>query len=193
SDKITQIRQLEALGGNVFTAAADVADPVQMKSVLSRAEERFGPVNGVIHAAGLVKGDSFKMVRNLSETETRAQFRAKVHGTFVLEQLFKGKNLDFCLLISSISTVLGGLTFAAYSAANCFMDAFTHQYNRLHRQQWTCVDWDGMEAEKTVKAFKRILALAGTRQVAVSRGGNLEERMAKWVTFETSPLSGTEK
>src|SRR5262249_14134768 len=47
------VRRLEALGGEVLVEAADVCDAVAMARVLRSAAERFGPIQGVIHAAGL--------------------------------------------------------------------------------------------------------------------------------------------
>ena len=51
-------------------------------------------------------------------------FRPKACGTFVLEEIFRDRDLDFVLLLSSLSGVLGGLGLLGYASANVFLDAF---------------------------------------------------------------------
>ena len=53
SRKIRHVQELEKHGARVEVFTADVAEREQMKSVLAQVEERFGHVNGVIHAAGV--------------------------------------------------------------------------------------------------------------------------------------------
>jgi iturin family lipopeptide synthetase A len=184
SRKVEKILELEALGAEVLTFSADAAHLEQMRIIIGKAGERFGPINGVIHAAGLVKGSTFKTAADIRKTEVEEQFRAKVCGTLVLEKLFRDRTLDFCWLISSISTVLGGLQFAAYASANAFMDALVHQLNRSPGTRWCSIGWDGMAPEDTVEAFKRISSLRNINRVLVSAGGNLQDRINRWVKME---------
>lgn len=53
----------------------------------------------------------------------------------------RDKQLDFCLLLSSLSSILGGLGFVAYSAANIFMDVFA----KTKSMPWMSVNWDGWQ------------------------------------------------
>ena len=100
---------------------ADVSDAQQMELAMAKAEWRFGKINGVIHGAGKVEGNS---IPNLDRTECQQQFLSKVYGTLVLAKLLKKRDIDFCLLMSSISSILGVLGFVAYTASNSFMDYF---------------------------------------------------------------------
>jgi len=142
SRKISKILQLEAQGGKVLYMAADAADKKTMAGVVRKAEKTFGPINGVIHAAGTTKGNSLICpIEAVGEKECLQQFHPKIQGTLVLSRLFKHKPLDFCLLTSSLSPILGGLGFAAYSAANAFMDSFAHLANRSGSGHWLSVNW----------------------------------------------------
>jgi acyl carrier protein len=123
-----------------------------------------------------------------------------VHGLFVLDALLQAEKLDFCLLVSSLSTVLGGLGFAAYAAANQFMDAFAARQNQL-TTRWVSVNWDGWqfdELKATSGAFLgnlailpnegsdvigRILACTLVPRVIVSTG-DLLLRIRQWVLLE---------
>jgi acyl carrier protein len=113
-------------------------------------------------------------------------------------------NLDFCLLCSSLASILGGLGFIAYSAANVFMDAFVNQHRRTRHQRWTSVDWDGwtftdgkqslrtavewhalsMTTEEGSKAFQAVLSRSELNQVVVSTG-DLQRRISQWVKLKS--------
>ncbi|MGP1384411.1 MAG: SDR family NAD(P)-dependent oxidoreductase [Thainema sp.] len=140
---IRQLQALEAGGAEVLVLSADVADVEQLQAAIAQAEAQFGPLNGVIHAAGAVGEQAFRLIQETGLAELEQQFRAKVQGVQILAQVLRDKPLDFCLLCSSLASILGGLGFAAYSAANQFMDAFAHQQNRHSTFPWISVNWDG--------------------------------------------------
>src|SRR4030095_16377199 len=98
-----------------------------MREVLNKTIDVFGTLDGVIHGAGIVSPDTFKVVPQLDQSLCRLHFNPKIHGTLVLYNLLQDRNLDFVLLLSSLSAVLGGLGFTAYAAANIFMDSFVEK------------------------------------------------------------------
>ena len=56
----------------------------------------------------------------MRETElchVEQHFRPKVRGLLVLAQVLGDRELDFCLLMSSVASLLGGLGYASYAAA----------------------------------------------------------------------------
>ncbi|MCP5108295.1 MAG: SDR family NAD(P)-dependent oxidoreductase, partial [bacterium] len=163
---------------------ADAADRPQMETVIQEAEQRLGPIHGVIHAAGVTGENSFHLIDSLSPEACARQFQPKVKGTLVLADLFREKPLDFVWLMSSVSTVLGGLRFAAYASANAFMDTFANQLSLSTPGKWISVAWDGMGDRETVDAFTCILPLTGMAQVVVSNGGNLGERIDRWIKLD---------
>ena len=199
--KIRQLQTLEALGSEVLVLSADVSDPEAMRRVLAAGDKRFGPLHGVIHGAGAIGLEAFQEIGQATPADWQTQFVAKVHGTLVLDDLLTDRPLDFCLLMSSLSAVLGGLGFAAYSAANLFMDSFAHWRNRAGDTRWISVDWDSwrltdvrpaipslgatisefvMDPEEGVAACERILAEAHLNQVVVS-SGDLQARLDQWI------------
>ncbi|HWX40368.1 MAG TPA: SDR family NAD(P)-dependent oxidoreductase, partial [Blastocatellia bacterium] len=208
--KIARLREIQALGADVFVTSADTGDYRQMRSVFDTIGERFGELNGVIHLAGVTTGRSvLRPISELGREESEAQFRSKAHALYVLEKLIAGKQLDFCLLFSSNAAVLGGLGMAAYSAANAFMDAFAAARCGRNGSTWISANWDAwpyqaepgrvlrhrsiddyaMTADEAVKAFRLIVARSGLSHVVVSTG-DLDERLSLWVRRDR--LDGTE-
>jgi acyl transferase domain-containing protein/acyl carrier protein len=199
-EKRRRIAELEQLGAEVLVATADVSSRDDMERVLAAVDERFGALHGVVHGAGRVGVETFGEIREAKEADSELQFVAKVRGLLVLDELLAGRPLDFCLLMSSLSAVLGGLGFSAYSAANLFMDAFARWKNRREASRWTSVDWDSwrlsdvrpliaglgatvsefvMEPHEGAAAFERILS-AGPSQIVVSTG-DLDARLRQWI------------
>jgi amino acid adenylation domain-containing protein len=186
---IRKLKQLEEIGGDIIYYSADVSDKNRMLEVIRQSEAHFGRIDGVIHSADVIGGQSFSTIEDITLTECHQQFQAKLYGLLVLEELLQDKELDFCLMISSISTVLGGLGFAAYAAANHFMDAFSIKYNRKNQEPWIVVNWEGTTKEDTEKAFHRILSSGSFEQVIFSIGGDLEGRISRWIQLEDKQKS----
>ncbi|HEV7857250.1 MAG TPA: SDR family oxidoreductase, partial [Pyrinomonadaceae bacterium] len=201
SGQIRRLREMEETGAEIVLARADVANRQQMQGVIERASERFGQLNGVIHAAVESNG----VLRAIEETETAhcaQQFRAKAYGLFVLAEVLRGRQLDFCVLMSSLSSVLGGLGFYAVAAANTFMDAFASEQNRKREIPWASIAWDGwslrdgddeaatdpldngITAAEGCEVFARLMSHRLLTPVVVSTG-DLSARIAQWVGLES--------
>lgn len=186
STQIRAVQQLEQTGAKVLVLSADVADEQQMRGVIEQTLTHFGALHGVIHAAGFVGRDWFRPIFETGPDECMWHFRPKVYGLYTLERVLAEQQLDFCLLLSSLSTVMGGLGYSAYAAANSFMDAFARRAFQSTGTRWIAVDWDGMAtAEQTKEAFIRIWQSAPGPQIVVSTT-DLEANIAKWIKREQS-------
>jgi acyl transferase domain-containing protein len=200
--QIRRLEALEALGAEILTVSADVADRAAMERVLDQTEARFGALHGVFHGAGAVGLETFREIAQATTEDAETQFRAKAHGLLVLDQVLAGRPLDFCVLMSSLSAILGGLGFAAYGSANLFLDAFARAKARAGGVPWVAIDWDSwrltdlrpaieglggtvaeffMEPDEAAAACERILTLPRTAQIVVSTG-DLRTRLRQWMT-----------
>ncbi|NEQ96385.1 MAG: SDR family NAD(P)-dependent oxidoreductase [Cyanothece sp. SIO2G6] len=200
SRKILQLQKLEALGAEVLVAQADVADLEAMTTVVSDTEARFGSLNGVIHAVATDSVEIYHHIAEVTEVDCLQQFRGKVQGLLVLNTVLQDKSLDFCLLISSLASLFGGVGLTAYSAANVFLDHFAQQQSRQTHIPWFSVNWDGrlpiqvatttVSSELTItpaediKILKTILSnLRFNRAVVSTR--NLQPRLDQWSRLQT--------
>jgi amino acid adenylation domain-containing protein len=192
---ISQLMLLEKSGAEFMTASANAADAAAMRRVFAAAEERFGRLDGIFHCAGTTGEASVTFIDEGGTEAVGKHFDAKAHGLYVLEELLRERQTDFVLLFSSLSSVLGGLGFAHYSAANQFMDAFAHQQNVDGNTHWISVNWEAFEfddedsahtstpaltPDEGVEVFDRIMAGVVQGQVIVSKS-NLDARLARWL------------
>ncbi|QBF31984.1 type I polyketide synthase [Thalassococcus sp. S3] len=121
SARIRAVQTLEALGGEVMVAEADVCHLDQMQSAVAEAMKRFGPITGVIHAAGHIN-DGPLLAKSPSEVE--AVFAPKITGLRVLDSLFPDGALDVMVLFSSSSTATTPAGQIDYVAANAYLNAY---------------------------------------------------------------------
>ncbi len=131
------VRELRAMGAEVITVAADVADGQSMRRALGEVHAAFGPIHGVVHAAGLTD-DAPLATKDLPSAH--AVLRAKVAGTLVLDATLAGEPLEWFLLCSSTSALVGPPGQVDYVAANAFLDAFAHMRGQ-RRGRTIAVNW----------------------------------------------------
>lgn len=137
--KIQKVQELEELGAEVLVLGADVSNQQQMQEAIARAKDRFGEINGVIHAAGVPGGG---VIQGKTTDHVEKILAPKVKGTLVLDSIFKDIPLDFFILTSSITSIVGGFGQVDYASANAFLDAFAHYKNSKRGTFTICTNWD---------------------------------------------------
>lgn len=143
SRRIRKVQSLKALGAHVLVVTADVANAEQFGAAVETARRHFGRIDGVIHTAGVAGGG----IIQLKTLESAAAVLApKVAGTRVLETTFKDDALDFLILCSSRSAILGGFGQIDYCAANAYLDAFAHYHAARSGSFVVSIDWDAWQA-----------------------------------------------
>jgi phthiocerol/phenolphthiocerol synthesis type-I polyketide synthase E len=205
--KLLQLIELEALGGEVLVLCADVADAAQMQAATAQARARFGALHGVIHAAGHA---SSGMIGQRTRARVDAVFAPKLRGTQALLAAVRDDALDFVLLCSSISSMAGGLGMSDYAAANAYLDALAAQAQRSAGCPVISVNWDawrdlgmaagmvlpegvGMSGPEGALALERIVNGPAHAQVLISttdlaqRLGELDSGMLALI--ENGPLA----
>ncbi|HWN40782.1 MAG TPA: SDR family NAD(P)-dependent oxidoreductase [Thermoanaerobaculia bacterium] len=142
-----RVRELEELGAEVLVVSAAAGDDIATLAAVDQVEERFGVLHGVIHAASTQGERTFRLIRELDREACGWNFRLKVHAAYALDRALAGRELDICILLSSLSTELGGVAYAAYTAANCFLDAFAQDRAGRGALPWRSVGWDVWQFE----------------------------------------------
>jgi acyl transferase domain-containing protein len=148
--RIKRVRALEESGAEVLIYRADVAVREQMEQMLAVVHERFGSINGVIHAAGVQPGGMIQ----LKTREAAAKVLApKVEGTLVLDAVLADEKLDFIALCSSLNSFIGAFGLADHCAANAFLDAYAHDCASRNKPYTFSINWDAwLEAGQAANA-----------------------------------------
>lgn len=155
-------------GIDVLARPVDVTDEAQMEALFAEIDAKMPPLGGVIHGA-MVLDDG--LLAGLSPERFGRVMAPKIKGAWLLHRLSMNRPLDFFLMLSSISSLVGNVGQANYAAANGFLDHFAH-YRRTLGLPATTVNW-GALAEVGVaarnRAVEQMLAAAGIRSLPVGQ------------------------
>ncbi|MBE4751861.1 SDR family NAD(P)-dependent oxidoreductase [Corallococcus sp. ZKHCc1 1396] len=149
-----RLQALDGCGATVMYQRADTSSEAAVQALCARVRERFGALHGVVHGAGETRD---ALVRQKSVEDMRSVLAPKVHGTRLLDAATRDDDLDFFLLLSSLSALTGNVGQSDYAHANAFMDAFAHERERqrglgLRRGRTVSINWPlwregGMQVE----------------------------------------------
>jgi len=103
----------------IHTFAADIGDESQVDELLGRIRAELPPLAGVAHLAGVLDD---ALLPQQSVSRFRTTLAPKAFGAYHLDRLTKKDDLDFFILYSSVSSVLGPPGQANYATANALLD-----------------------------------------------------------------------
>ncbi|MFI5713068.1 SDR family oxidoreductase [Kribbella sp. NPDC051620] len=118
------VKEVEEAGGRAIAVQADVADEQAVNALFDRAEEAFGGVDVVVHAAGIMP---LSPLSDLDLDVFDQVIRTNLRGTFVVDQqaarrVRKGGAI---INISSSLTRLARPGYSAYAASKGGVEAIT--------------------------------------------------------------------
>ena len=130
-EREAKLEMLRKSGAEVHYLTADISNFEDVRRLLRESKALVGEINGVIHAAGVLR-DS--LIRNKTTEEMNAVIAPKVFGTFHLDEATRTEPLDFFVTFSSLAAVTGNAGQCDYSFANHFMDSFAARRELLRAQ-----------------------------------------------------------
>jgi len=213
ASRIAGVKRLRANGVNVEAGAADVTDEAQLRALIDDVRARHGRLDGLVHLAAVTDASTFGPISDLQPASVDIHLAGgKTAGTAVIERVLADVPVDFCVLFSSMSSVLGGIGFAAYVAANTFLDAVPYRH-RDENTRWAAINWDtwtstadmvgegglgdlgasmveySMTETEALAAFDQVLRNPVPRTVISA--GDLPKRINQWLVKDTTdaPMS----
>jgi phthiocerol/phenolphthiocerol synthesis type-I polyketide synthase C len=118
------VAELRATGVTVHEEALDAADASSLAALFARLSREAPPVRGLFHAA-MVLDDA--LIRNLAPDRIEPVLRAKITSATLLDRLTRAMRLDWFVLFSSATTIMGNPGQANYVAANAFLEGLAQQ------------------------------------------------------------------
>ena len=126
--RIRKLIEIESLGGEILALSCDVCSRDDLRRSIEAARTRFGPIDGVIHAAGAIEDGPLQLKSRESASRVLAP---KVGGTLALVDVLRemtasdgGGATGFLAMFSSVSSATAPAGQVDYAAANAFLDAF---------------------------------------------------------------------
>ena len=121
-----KIRAISQTGAIVSVFQTDISDPKQLARMLAELEQTLPPLHGIIHAAGVL--DDGVLTEQTPERYAKV-LAPKLDGAWQLHCQTLSLPLDFFIMFSSATSLLGSVGQSNHVSANAFLDALA--YNRL--------------------------------------------------------------
>lgn len=181
------LERLRELGAQIDVRAVDVSSREALSTLLNDARKT-APIGGVVHAAAVYEDE---MLLQCSRDAFRKVFGAKALGGWLLHELTLHDTLDFFVLYSSISALIGNPGQGSYVTANAFLDGLA-ETRRAADLPALSVGWDrivdtgyvarnerlgnymdrigfgGLESGKALKSLGQALGRAVSGQLVVT-------------------------
>ncbi|NEP84946.1 MAG: SDR family NAD(P)-dependent oxidoreductase, partial [Okeania sp. SIO3B3] len=187
----TRLERIRAAGGDYLYCQADGTDLSQMQEVVRQAHARFGPLNGVIHSAIVLKDAAINL---MDEATFQAALAPKIRASAVLYQSVKQEPLDFMLFYSSVQSFWGNAGQSNYSAGSTFKDAFALALSQQAPFPVKIINWGywGYVGVVASEAYRERLARQGIHPITTAEGMAALDRilsgpLAQVATLKMSP------
>jgi len=126
ADDATQavLNTIEEGGVTVRTAAIDVSAAEKVTALFEDMAATMPPIRGILHTA-MVLDDG--LIMNMDGSRIETVLRPKVQGAHNLDRASRGLELDFFVLFSSATTLVGNPGQSNYVAANAYLEGLARQ------------------------------------------------------------------
>ena len=129
--------KFEEAGTTIEVVKADITRLDQLQENLAKLDGNMPPIRGVFHCAMEIDDHA---LANLTADGYAKSTHAKILGAWNLHQVTRDMELEFFVLYSSVTSIVGPPGQASYSAANAFLDSFA-DYLRDREIPATSVNW----------------------------------------------------
>ena len=161
-----QLAQLEAHGAEVLALQADLTDVTAMQTAVAQGIGQLGPLTGVIHSPTIAGQQAFQAIAEINPDQSDLFFRTKLTSLEVLAEVIADLPLQFCVVSSALSTALGGVGFAAFTAAAHSANVTVQRLNRSGSFPWLALNWDVWKFDEAANGMPVLGALS---QLALDR------------------------
>ena len=116
------LAELEAMGVRATSFSCDTVDEAAVKATVTEITMHMPPIKGLIQAA-MVLNDTY--FQDMTYEAWTATTRPKIQGTWNLHNTMP-RDLDFFVMLASISGIVGNGSQSNYAAGNTFQDGLAH-------------------------------------------------------------------
>ncbi|HML51594.1 MAG TPA: beta-ketoacyl synthase N-terminal-like domain-containing protein [Propionicimonas sp.] len=177
------LMRLRSRGAVVEYHQVAVDDDAAMTALVDDCERRLGPFAGVFHLAGISTGG---MIELTDDAQSRRVLSAKVGGTETIGRIFAARPLDFLMLFSSFTALVGPVALVDYSSACAFQDSYAVATSTPN-QRVISVSWDSWKDVGMLTRIERKSEVDQRLQAALGEGISIDDGME----IISSILAGT--
>jgi len=176
------VAALRRAGAQVSYHAVDVRDPDAVRTVIDACRQKWGPVRGVVHGAGVLAD---ALLAAQSDAQFDAVFATKVQGLKNLLAATAEDPLELLLVFSSVAGRFGNSGQSAYAMANEVIScvAAAERSRRGPRCLVRSLAWGPWSGGMVTPGLAKLFEKAGVQTIALDAGARA---LAREVASEDS-------
>jgi NAD(P)-dependent dehydrogenase (short-subunit alcohol dehydrogenase family) len=163
---------LRAAGAEVCYFETDIADASAVAEVVSRVRAEWGPIRGVVHAAGVLAD---KALHEKTDEQFLSVYRTKVDGFHALLAATRDEPLAAIACFSSVAARAGNAGQADYAAANEALNKLCQA--EQHRRGSAClvrsINWGPWDGGMVSPGLKSHFASLGISLIPLQAGAEI--------------------
>ena len=154
-------------GGEAEYLSVDVTDAQAMQR-MTPAMERFGPITGVIHGAGVLAD---RMIEKKTVADFESVYVTKVKGLEALLGCVDPERLRHLVLFSSAAGFFGNPGQSDYAIANEILNKTAYRFKRMHPDcHVTTFNWGPWDGGMVTDSLKKLFAERNIEVIPIDAG-----------------------
>lgn len=142
--KVDRLQAWKNQGYDITTACADVTILHELQTVCQDVNNKYDQIDGILHIAGAGSELHYKLLPEITKEHCAKIFTPKLVGITNIHAMMQQFGIADCLIVSSISSALGGIGLSVYAASHNLLDA----YVRTLYPHWRIMNWDAWNFHK---------------------------------------------
>ncbi|MBX3394129.1 MAG: SDR family NAD(P)-dependent oxidoreductase [Phycisphaerae bacterium] len=165
------LARIESAGSIVRYFPVDVCNPAAVRDVIEDVSEKFGPVRGLIHGAGVIED---RRIENKSAEQFANVFDTKVVGLRNVLDAIDLAALRCVVMFSSVSGRCGNVGQADYAAANEVLNKASQRLSAMvPSARIVSINWGPWDGGMVHPALRQEFVNHGLRLISVDDGAEL--------------------
>ena len=165
---IDTMARIDRAGARAVYRSVDVRDGAAVAAAFDEIHDSFGPVRGLIHAAGVLED---RWIDDKTVDQFERVFDTKVTGLRHLLEAVAPDELGFLALFSSVTGRFGRQGQVDYAMANEVLNKVAHRQAALRPAcRVVSIDWGPWDGGMVTPALKREFARAGIGVIPLDAG-----------------------
>lgn len=142
------VDRLEKLGSQIFTLHLDPSQADQLGQSLSTIKQIPNTLDGLICCYDMLDSKPIGLVNDLEINQCEAYLATQQRFLEQLRDYVDTKDLDFCIVMSSLSAKIGGIGQTTHAMAGSYANAFGDHQTRNGSTPWMVMNWDRWTDQK---------------------------------------------
>lgn len=141
-DLYHELKEISQKGSKILINRVNILDKASLSDFFDNVYRQFGKISGIVNCVGATDRRYNQIIEDTKIAEIEQQLQIREDGLIALDIILDKYDYDFCILFSSIASILGGIGQFGYAGACSFMDRYVKTRNNIKKNKWEVINID---------------------------------------------------